>query len=77
VLSSKKKGTLGSFCSPRAVSQSISLGRNPLEKDTSLLDQQNMSSNHLSKIAEINQNKQIIFFEGCNPILGCTILLSG
>ena len=33
--------------------------------------------NKLSNLAEIDQNKQIIFFEGCNPVLGCTIILSG
>lgn len=30
-----------------------------------------------SSYAQIDQNKQIIFFQGCNPVLGCTIVLSG
>ena len=34
-------------------------------------------SKYLNSLAEIDLNKQIIFFEGCNHVLGCTILLSG
>ena len=35
------------------------------------------SYSYYSNLAEIDSNKQIIFFEGCNPVLGCTIILSG
>lgn len=35
------------------------------------------NASKMASLAEIDQNKQVIFFEGCNPVLGCTILLSG
>lgn len=35
------------------------------------------NASRVANSAEIDQSKQVIFFEGCNPVLGCTILLSG
>jgi len=58
----------GKFASSRSIyrSKNLSLTRNNTNQ-----------SKYIKSLAEIDLNKQIIFFEGCNQVLGCTILLSG
>ena len=46
----------------------------PHQGDSSL---SRYNASRMASFAEIDQNKQVIFFDGCNPVLGCTILLSG